>query len=138
MLAIYTYWSYIWVGVGCRFILYHRFTRASKTDNPNSLTLSFCNKIPIGAEEPKCSIMEISLLIILSWGFFFMVLIPFCMCFTMADNRKINPWSFAIISLFIWYLSPIIMAIIYQTPKKVVERKLEIAKEYKRVIASKG
>lgn len=60
------------------------------------------------------------------------------MCFTMADNRKINPWSFAIISLFIWYLSPIIMAIIYQTPKKVVERKLEIAKEYKRVIASKG
>ena len=27
--------------MGCRFILYHGFTRASKTDNSNSLTLSF-------------------------------------------------------------------------------------------------
>lgn len=34
---------YTWLSVGCRFILYHRFTRTSKTDNSNNSHAFFFN-----------------------------------------------------------------------------------------------
>lgn len=52
---------------GCRFILYHGFTRASKTDNSNSLTLSFYINLSCrGCGEQIYDIMKRTLLFLMS------------------------------------------------------------------------
>lgn len=64
---------------------------------------------------------------------YFMIIVPFGLCFFFAKQREINPWGFAILALFISYLSVIILVIAYRTPKQIAKRQRKIEAELERL-----
>ena len=58
------------------------------------------------------------------------VIVPMVVCVYMAQNRNIAVVPWVLLSLVLWFVAPILMGMMYQTPRKAAMRRKAIEMEY--------